>query len=232
MTKKTMRKTRGLALGLLAVLALTSCGSPPAKKLLVSVKDQKIALIENGKATRVYGCSTSKYGLGDRINSFATPEGKMAVAKKIGYGAPPGMVFKGRQATGEVLAPNSPGRDPIVTRILWLSGKESKNRKAYGRCIYIHGTPEENRIGSPASYGCVRMRSMDVIDLFNKVPVGTEVEVTRSGLPLGAKLKGEYAAGPMPLPRRSMSSNALVTSPIPSTANTASARKLGPEVVR
>lgn len=212
-----------------AATAFTSCSSTkPGREVLVSLSDQKVALRENGKTVRVYQCSTSKFGIGDRNGSNCTPEGKMVVASKIGSGARPGTVFKGRRPTGEVIPPNAPGRDPIVSRILWLSGRESKNARAYGRCIYIHGTPEEARIGAPASYGCVRMRSMDIIDLFDKIPVGTPVTVSRSGLPMEAKMKSTYVSRPFPMP-----ANAPVyvqrTTPAPTVA-AISPRKYGPEV--
>ena len=107
------------------------------------------------------------------------------------------MVFKGRRPTGEVLRPNSPGRDPIVTRILWLRGRESQTRNAYGRYIYIHGTPEERKIGKPASYGCIRMRSRDVARLYNQVGVGAKVKVTPGRLPspaVGEQMKSVASA--------------------------------------
>lgn len=179
----------------LTLLLGASCSSTkPSRELRISVADQKIALLEDGKVKRVYGCSTSKFGVGDRRNSYATPLGTMVVASKIGHGAPAGAVFKGRRATGEVLPPNAPGRDPITSRIMHLAGRESGNRGAYARCIYIHGTPEESRIGQPASFGCIRMRNYDVIDLFDKVAPGTPVVVTTKGLPLAAKLKPEFVA--------------------------------------
>jgi lipoprotein-anchoring transpeptidase ErfK/SrfK len=87
-------------------------------------------------------------------------------------------VIKSRMATGEVLAPNAPGRDPIVSRVLWLRGKESQNANARERCIYIHGTAEESRIGKRASFGCVRMRSKDVIALYSRVHIGTQVTIS------------------------------------------------------
>jgi lipoprotein-anchoring transpeptidase ErfK/SrfK len=92
------------------------------------------------------------------------------------------MVFKSRRPTGEILKPNAPGRDPIVSRILWLHGKEWQNRNTFRRCIYIHGTPEEWRLGTPASYGCIRMSSNDVIDLYKRIGVGAEVQVIRGSL--------------------------------------------------
>lgn len=182
---------------LTVAVLFSNCQSTTAsKELRVSVRDQKMALYDQGHLVRVYGVSTSKFGIGDCRSSNCTPLGKMKVAKKIGSGMPPGMVFKSRQPTGEIIRPNAPGRDPIVTRIMWLSGTEPKNRNTYGRFIYIHGTPEENRIGTPASYGCIRMRSMDVIDLYNRVPVGATVKIDRGGLPLDAKQMPEYVYTP------------------------------------
>jgi lipoprotein-anchoring transpeptidase ErfK/SrfK len=96
------------------------------------------------------------------------------------------MVFKDRKATGEVLAPDAPGRDPIVTRILWLRGREAQNANAYSRYIYIHGTPEERNIGTRASFGCIRMRSRDVIQLYDIV--GPQARVTILNAPLAAML--------------------------------------------
>src|SRR5690606_27853970 len=76
----------------------------------------------------------------------------------------------------------APGRDPIVSRILWLNGTEPHNRNTFGRCVYIHGTPEEWRLGTPASYGCIRMGMKDVVDLYNRVGEGAEVRVIRGSL--------------------------------------------------
>ena len=150
--------------------------------IVVSVPDQTLALVNDGVVIARYRVSTSKFGLGDRSGTFATPLGTMAVASKIGANAPLGAVFKNRRMTGEVLPPNAPGRDPIVTRILWLRGLERANAHAFNRNIYIHGTPEERLIGRPASYGCIRMRSRDVAQLFNAVPVGTRIQVSNTGL--------------------------------------------------
>jgi L,D-transpeptidase catalytic domain len=104
------------------------------------------------------------------------------VASKVGAGAPQGAVFKSQRFTGEVLRPNSPGRDPIVTRILHLRGLDTGNCRAYGRGIYIHGTPEERKIGRPASYGCIRMRSRDVVRLFDATPVGTRIAIVKTSI--------------------------------------------------
>jgi lipoprotein-anchoring transpeptidase ErfK/SrfK len=165
-------------------LLFTSCGSVEDRRnqMLVSVKDQRLLLVRDGQAIKSYPISTSKFGLGSQPGSNRTPLGKMAVAKKIGGGARAGTVFKSRKPTGEVLKPNAPGRDPIVSRIIWLTGKERQNRNAFARFIYIHGTPEEWRIGEPASYGCIRMKSRDVIDLYKRVGVGSSVQIMRDSL--------------------------------------------------
>lgn len=149
-----------------------------------------------------YPVSTSKFGLGDRPGSRATPLGRMEIAKKIGGGQPAGMKFRHRRATGEIVRVNAPGRDPIVSRILWLKGLEAQNRNTYRRTIYIHGTAEEWKIGTPASYGCVRMKSRDVIKLFNTVGVGAKVEITRDHLAdkMAVAANDAPAAVP-PLPR-------------------------------
>jgi len=145
--------------------------------VVVSIADQKLALVENGEPVAQFPVSTSRFGVGDRPGSYATPLGLLEIASKIGANAPLGTVFKSRSATGEILRPNARGRDPIVTRILWLRGLERRNARAYERAIYIHGTPVERLIGRPASYGCIRMRSRDVAHLFNAVNVGTRIAV-------------------------------------------------------
>ena len=150
--------------------------------IVVSVADQTLAVVEGGVVREKFAISTSKFGLGDNTNSYATPLGSLEIACKIGGNAALGTVFKSRQPTGEILAPNAPGRDPIVTRILWLRGLEAGNARAYSRGIYIHGTPVEKLIGRPVSYGCIRMRSRDVAHLFTTVRVGTRIEIVNSGL--------------------------------------------------
>jgi L,D-transpeptidase catalytic domain len=155
----------------------------PSYHLIISVRDQKLMLLQNGAKVATYPVSTSKFGLGDFWGRMTTPLGYLAVAKKIGDHAPVGAVFHNRRFTGEILAPNAPGRDPIITRILWLRGLEGQNAHAFRRCIYIHGTPEEKTIGRPASYGCIRMKSKDVTALYNQVPLGAIVQIVPDGLP-------------------------------------------------
>lgn len=144
-------------------------------QVIVSVASQELAVVENGDVLAKYRISTSKYGLGDEHGSYKTPLGTLWVCNKIGDSLPVGTVIKNRNATREIVAANAPGRDPIVTRVIWLRGLEDRNKNAYDRCIYIHGTPEEHLLGKRASYGCIRMRSKDVIALYNMVRIGTHV---------------------------------------------------------
>jgi lipoprotein-anchoring transpeptidase ErfK/SrfK len=171
-----------LALSCVAAVLGLSATAKADTSVVVSVRDQQLAVMKDGLRLATFPVSTSKFGLGDQPRSYGTPVGTMQVAAKIGGGAPVGAVFKHRQRTGEILRPNSPGRDPIVTRILWLRGTESQNSRAFSRNIYIHGTAEERKIGRPASYGCIRMRSKDVVRVFDSVPVGTRVEVVNASL--------------------------------------------------
>jgi lipoprotein-anchoring transpeptidase ErfK/SrfK len=159
----------------------------PSVQIVVSVADQKLAVLVDGKVYRDYPISTSRYGEGDNWGSWRTPTGILQIAGKIGASAPAGAVFSRRQVTGEVLPANAPGRDPIVSRIIWLRGLEGANRNAYKRCIYIHGTPQEAFLGRKASFGCIRMRSADVIQVFNWVNVGTPVAIMEQ--PLGRAIK-------------------------------------------
>ena len=170
-----------------ASLGFTGCGTTQYgtdthNKMIVSVSDQKMLLVHDGTPVKSYKISTSKFGVGDRPGSNCTPLGRMQVAKKIGDNAPIGCVFKSRRPTGEVIKPNAPGRDPVVTRILWLTGTESRNKNAFRRTIYIHGTPEERRLGAPASYGCIRMGSRDVADLYDRIGHGADVFVIRGSI--------------------------------------------------
>jgi lipoprotein-anchoring transpeptidase ErfK/SrfK len=173
-----MRHSNYLYPLLIAVL-LASCAAPPdiQHHIVISTRDQKLAVLDRGTLMVTYPVSTSKFGLGDRPGSRFTPLGQLQIAEKIGANAPPGAVFKDRRRTGEIVLADSPGRDPIVTRILWLRGLESQNANAFARDIYIHGTPEERLIGMRASYGCIRMRSTDVVQLYNIVGVGAAVTI-------------------------------------------------------
>jgi lipoprotein-anchoring transpeptidase ErfK/SrfK len=174
--------SRAILLGAIATI-VASCAAPDTQHhIVISTREQKLALLDRGNLMAIYPVSTSKFGLGDWPGSSCTPLGELEVAQKIGDHAPSGTVFKDRRRTGEMVAPDSPGRDPIVTRILWLRGRDPQNAHAYARMIYIHGTPEERNIGFPASYGCIRMRSSDIINLYEVVGRGAEVTIVDAPL--------------------------------------------------
>ena len=135
---------------------------------------------------RRYAVSTAKNGLGEQNGSFCTPRGRHIVRARIGVGQPFGTVFVRRRPTGEIWSPELharyPGRDWMLTRILWLSGREAgKNRlgdvDTMRRMIYIHGAPNSAEMGKPGSHGCIRMRNRDVAELFELVPAYAEVEI-------------------------------------------------------
>jgi lipoprotein-anchoring transpeptidase ErfK/SrfK len=146
-------------------------------EVIVSVPDQMLALVDRGRLIARYPVSTSKFGIGDSASSYRTPLGTLFVSAKFGDKLPPGAVIKNRVPTGEIVTVNAPGRDAIVARVIWLRGKEAQNTNARDRCIYIHGTPEERQIGRRASFGCIRMRSRDIIELYDRVHIGTHVTI-------------------------------------------------------
>jgi len=165
---------------LLILLLLTACARAVnlGPEIVISVHDQQLALLENGRATGRFPISTSRFGIGDGLNSYKTPIGLLWVYDKIGDNLPQGAVIKNRAATGEVIPANARGRDPIVTRIIWLKGLFGGTTHSFERCIYIHGTPQESALGRPVSYGCVRMRSSDVVQVYDKVEIGTHVLIS------------------------------------------------------
>jgi hypothetical protein len=198
------------------VYAVTIPAPTLSTRVIISVRDQKLMLIENGTIAATYLVSTSKYGLGDAWGSLATPLGLLQVAQKIGDHAPSGAVFHNRRWTGEILQPNTPGRDPVMTRIIWLRGLQSSNEHAFKRCIYIHGTNEEKTIGRPASFGCVRMRSSDVTALYNQLPIGAPVEIVQDRLPKASKMADPEVYGfdaPASGPRRDSSQMKIASGP-------------------
>ena len=177
-----MRRMSFRSLALVIGIALAGCAKDTRHAMVVSIPDQKMALYREGQLVRLYDVSTSKFCLSTHNGSYGTPLGAHEVAKKIGDGQPVGMKFSSRRPTGEIVQANAPGRDPIVSRIMWLNGLESANRNSFQRCIYIHGTAEEWRIGTPASYGCIRMRSRDVVDLYRTIGVGARVNIVNEPL--------------------------------------------------
>ncbi|TNF36256.1 MAG: L,D-transpeptidase [Gammaproteobacteria bacterium] len=152
---------------------------PDKPSIRVSIREQLLYLLDDaGRVIRQYPVSTSKYGTGNQLNSNKTPLGKHCIRQKIGEAAPLNEVFIGRQPQGTVASLQQQGRllpeDIITSRILWLQGLEPGYNQggevdSYERYIYIHGTNEENRIGSQASHGCIRMRNQDVIELYDLV---------------------------------------------------------------
>lgn len=154
--------------------------------LVVSLTRQRLELWEKASLLREYPVSTSRYGPGEQRDSQCTPRGLHRIRARIGAGLPLATVLAGRRPTGEThnaaLARQFPDRDWILTRILWLCGCETgRNRggnvDSMRRYIYIHGTPDTEVIGVPFSHGCIRMRNADVADLFDRVNVGTLVDI-------------------------------------------------------
>lgn len=143
----------------------------------VHIPSQTLDLLdEAGEIVRCYAVSTSRHGTGTEPGSFKTPAGRFRIAEKIGDGAPPGEIFVSRVPTGQI-GGESDDHDHVQTRILWLDGLDDDNKNTHERYIYIHGTNSESRLGTPASFGCVRMNNLDVIDLYDRVPAGTTVEI-------------------------------------------------------
>jgi len=171
-------KQRLLALSILLVTTRISWALSAATEIVISVPDQQLAVIDRRKLIAKYAISTSKFGLGDGNGTYRTPLGTLFVSAKFGDHLPAGAVIKNRVPTGEIVNANAPGRDAIVSRVIWLRGMEQENSRARDRCIYIHDTPEERRIGTPASFGCIRMRSHDVIALYDLAHIGMHVTVT------------------------------------------------------
>jgi len=157
-------------------------------RIEISIPEQSLRLLaHDGKELKRYSVSTSRHGAGEEEGSFRTPRGEHIVRAKIGAGQQPNTVFRGRRPTGEFWTPELgerfPGRDWILTRILWLSGKEvGKNRlgkvDTMRRYIYIHGSPDSVPMGTPGSIGCIRMRNADIVELFDRVPRGTPVRIS------------------------------------------------------
>jgi len=175
-------KRFGATFLLIAAFVARLSASSLGTEIVVSIPDQKLAVAERGKLIASYSISTSRFGTGDTAGSYRTPLGVLFVSGKFGDRLPAGTVIKNRVSTREIVNANEPGRDAIVSRVIWLRGLEEQNRGAHDRCIYIHGTPEERRIGQPASFGCIRMRSKDVIALYDELHIGMHVTITKKQL--------------------------------------------------
>ena len=155
-------------------------------KIEISIPKQTLVVSDRGRTLKTYTVSTAKKGAGEKNGSLCTPRGRHIVRAKIGAGQPLNAVFVRRRPTGEVWSPELhekyPGRDWILTRILWLSGCEpGRNRlgdvDTMRRYIYIHGTPDTAELGKPGSIGCIRMRNRDIAELFDLVPPYAPVEI-------------------------------------------------------
>jgi len=147
-----------------------------SRNIHISIRDQKLTLQDGDMPVRSYAVSTSRFGIGTEMGSMKTPTGLFRVAEKIGGDAPNGTVFLSRVPLKPV-DPIPPTEDLVMSRILWLDGLDEWNANTHDRYIYIHGTKHEDKIGTPASCGCVRMRNADVIELFDLVDEGTSVVI-------------------------------------------------------
>ncbi len=153
----------------------------------INISTQTLELLDDaGALLKRYAVSTAANGAGEENGSYCTPRGRHIIRAKIGAGQPVNTVFVKRRPTGEIYTPELgaafPGRDWILTRILWLSGCEPGfnrlgNRDTMRRYIYIHGTPDSTVLGKPGSKGCVRLRNADLLELFDLIAVGTEVNL-------------------------------------------------------
>ena len=146
------------------------------KTIRVSIRNQQLTVNDSDRPIRTYQVSTSRFGIGTEKGSLKTPTGRFRVAEKIGGEVPTGTIFVGRVPLNPSDAP-PPTEDFVMSRILWLDGLDADNANTRDRFIYIHGTKHEDKIGTAASHGCVRMRNADVIELFELVDEGTPVVI-------------------------------------------------------
>ena len=156
-------------------------------RIVIDIGRQQLDLLDDkGALVRRYSVSSAKNGVGEKNGSYCTPRGRHIIRAKVGANLPANTVFVERRPTGEIygpeLAARFPGRDWILTRILWLSGCERGFNRlgevdTMRRAIYIHGSPDSAEMGKPGSHGCIRMRNADIVELFDLVPIRTLVEI-------------------------------------------------------
>jgi lipoprotein-anchoring transpeptidase ErfK/SrfK len=156
-------------------------------RIIININKQQLDLInDNGSTIKRYSISSAKNGVGEENGSYCTPRGRHLIRAKVGAGQPLNAVFVERRPTGEIYSPElasrHPGRDWILTRILWLSGCEPGFNRlgkvdTMRRAIYIHGSPDSAQMGEPGSHGCIRMRNRDIVELFDLAPIRTLVEI-------------------------------------------------------
>ena len=147
------------------------------RRLVVSIDDQQLRVLEGGECVRRFDISTAAKGMGFAIDSYRTPTGRFYISEKIGGGALPGTIFKARVPAGLWQCGTPDQGDLILSRILRLEGMDPENRNTLERNIYIHGTNHESQLGRPASHGCIRLGNEAMIELFNLVTNGTELEI-------------------------------------------------------
>ena len=154
--------------------------------IIIDTAQQQLALLHGGKEFKKYIISSASNGTGQEYGSEQTPLGEHLIRAKIGVNCPVNTVFIARRPTGEIYSPalatKNPERDWILTRILWLCGREpGKNRfgqvDTLRRKIYIHGTPDKVQLGAPGSHGCIRMANTDIIELFDLIKPGIRVSI-------------------------------------------------------
>ena len=154
----------------------TSARQSPRTQIDISIADQQLTVIQEGETVRSYPISSSRFGIGTEEGSFKTPTGKFRISQKIGGDMPHGTIFRSRVPLGpEDPLPSTD--DLVMSRILWLDGLDDHNANTRDRFIYIHGTKHEDKIGTPASHGCIRMRNQDVVELFELVDETTPVVI-------------------------------------------------------
>lgn len=146
-------------------------------KLVVNSSMQTAEVWDGSRQVRSYVVSTGRNGIGCEKGSLRTPPGRLRVCEKIGAGAPLGMIFRARVASGQVWAGELSDEDLILTRILWLEGAEAANSNTRERYVYLHGTNQEGLLGTPVSHGCIRFSNKDILEVFELLDVGAEVEV-------------------------------------------------------
>ena len=156
-------------------------------RIIININKQQLDLIDdNSSIIKRYPISSAKNGVGEENGSYCTPRGRHLIRAKVGAGQPLNAVFVERRPTGEIYSPElasrHPGRDWILTRILWLSGCEPGFNRlgkvdTMRRAIYIHGSPDSAKMGEPGSHGCIRMRNRDIVELFDLVPIRTLVKI-------------------------------------------------------
>lgn len=153
------------------------------RKLLIRADSQTAEVWDGERLLKTCRISTAKNGPGSAEGSYCTPSGKLRVARKIGDGLQEGAVLKSRVPTGEIWQGEARDEDLILTRILWLEGREDHNKNSFDRYIYLHGTNQEKTLGTPASRGCVRFSNKDIIEIFDLLAEGAEVEIIYNACP-------------------------------------------------